>query len=128
MRNEGNKRRELAVKVVRAAIVIVLTVGVAGFAWLLCWLELSLGTAAPLYVSRAFFVVGLAGVVALALVLCGLLPRRGRQAVGVVFLIVCLGGAVYVGHGVWRDSIPTVDDRDLILREIGRASCRERVY
>ena len=80
MRNEGNKRRELAVKVVRAAIVIVLTVGVAGFAWLLCWLELSLGTAAPLYVSRAFFVVGLAGVVALALVLCGLLPRRGRQA------------------------------------------------
>lgn len=79
-------------------------------------LILSLSGVSP-YWTRAAAAVGLAALAAGAAVGSDLLGRRGRRGVGLVFLAVCLTSAVYVGHGVWRDSIPTVDDRTLLLWE-----------
>ena len=44
MRNEGNTFKERLVKLVRAVVIIVLTVVVTGPVWLIFWLELSLGS------------------------------------------------------------------------------------
>ena len=83
-----------------------------GFVLFMAWTVLILYGPPP-YVTYAAGLLGLAGL--LALCLRALLGRRSGRAVGMGFLAVCAAAAVYVGYGVWRDRIPTVDDRLLQL-------------
>ena len=74
----------------------------------------SLG-AFPLYVTRIIPVVGIAGLLAALLAVCARLSLRGKRYLKYGFLCVCLASAAYAGQGFYHDSIPTVDDRSLLL-------------
>lgn len=71
----------------------------------------------PPYLQRALWVlcpVVLAGAAAAA---SGLLPAAWKRGVGLLVLAVLVCCLFYVGHGLWRDSVPTVDDRSLLLAD-----------
>ena len=67
----------------------------------------------PPYLQQALWVLG--PVCLLAVVLVIYLPKRHRKKLALCLLAVVVGCGAYVGHGLWRDSIPTMDDRDLLL-------------
>ncbi len=69
----------------------------------------------PVYVTRTVLWAGGAAAAALCLLAGGFRGRRGRRLVLGALLAVCLAAGVYVGHGVWRDSLPSMSDRDLML-------------
>lgn len=79
-----------------------------GFALFMAWVILML-SGRPLYITYAAVLLGLAGLLALCLRV--LLGRQRGRAVKLGYLVLCGAAAVYVGHGVWRDQIPTLDDR-----------------
>lgn len=85
-----------------------------GFFLFMAWIFLFLSGPPP-YVSYSVGLLGLAGL--LALCLCVLLGQRGRRAVKVGYLLLCGAAAMYVGHGLWQDSIPTLDDRLVLLSQ-----------
>ena len=66
----------------------------------------------PTYVQRALLVLFPGCLAAAGLAV--LFPRR-RRWVGAALLVILAGCGVYCGHGLWRDSLPTVDDRSLLL-------------
>ncbi len=80
--------------------------------YLALWSSLS---GQPVYVTRTILWAGGAAVIALCLLAGGFLGRRGRRLILGALLAVCLAAGVYVGHGVWRDSLPSMSDRDLLL-------------
>lgn len=87
-----------------------------GGALFLAFLFGSLG-ALPLYVTKiipAFGVVTWAAAVAAA---SGYLGKRAKRYLGAGVLAVTLGCAVFIGAGLWRDSLATVDDRELLLQQ-----------
>ena len=67
----------------------------------------------PPYLQQALWVLGPACLLAVVLVIY--LPKRHRKKLALCLLAVAVGCGAYVGHGLWRDSIPTMDDRDLLL-------------
>ena len=68
---------------------------------------------APTYVQRASWVL-LPSLLAGA-VLAILFPRRWRKGVALCLAAVTIGCGAYCAFGLWRSSVPTVDDRDLLL-------------
>ena len=83
-----------------------------GFLLFFIWMFLLLSGAPP-YMTYAFSLLGLAGLLALCLGI--LLGPRGKKTVKVVYLGLCMVAVAYVGHGIWQDHIPTIDDRLLML-------------
>lgn len=81
---------------------------VGGFLLFMAWTFLLLYGPPP-YVAYAVGFLGLAGL--LSLCLCILLGQQGRRVIKIGYLVLCATAAVYVGHSVWRDRIPTMDDR-----------------
>ena len=79
-----------------------------GFLLFVAWMFLLLYGPPP-YVTYAAGLLGLTGLLALCLRI--LLGERAGRAVKTGFLVLCAAAAVYVGHGVWRDHIPAMDDR-----------------
>ena len=71
----------------------------------------------PLYITKVIPVVGVAVVLTLILVNSDHLGAGGKRRVGAACLTVCLGCAAYAGYGFYRDSIPRVDDRGLLLQD-----------
>ena len=71
----------------------------------------------PPYCVYALAIVGAALILAVAVSTSGFLPEKGLKPLWLVFALVAAGSAVYAGYGFWEDSIPTVDDRQLILSE-----------
>ena len=69
----------------------------------------------PLYVTRVIPVVGVAGLLAAIPAVCIRLGQRWKRYLKSGFLCVCLASAAYAGWGFYHDSIPTVDDRSLLL-------------
>lgn len=63
----------------------------------------------PPYVTYALSLLGLVGLLALCLRI--LLGQRSGRVIKIGYLVLCAAAAVYVGHGIWRDQIPTMDDR-----------------
>ena len=76
------------------------------------WVVISL-SGYPLYIRHAFVLLMLTGLLALCLRL--LVGKQRRRFLMLGYLAVCAGAAVYVGLGVWRDSIPTMEDRLSLL-------------
>lgn len=83
-----------------------------GFLLFVAWMFLLLYGPPP-YVTYAAGLLGLTGLLALCLRI--LLGARAGRAVKTGFLVLCAAAAVYVGHGVWRDHIPAMDDRIQML-------------
>lgn len=71
----------------------------------------------PLYVTKVIPVIGVAGGLALIIVTVGDFSKRVDRLIGYVFLVVLLLSLGYVGRGAYYDSLPSVDDRSLLLRE-----------
>jgi len=71
----------------------------------------------PPYVTYGGLAVGVVGLLALFLGNCDYFPTPWHRYLCRGMLLVLAAAAIYVGHGVWRDSLPTVDDRDLLLWE-----------
>lgn len=87
-----------------------------GGALFLAFLFGSLG-AFPLYVTQVIPVFGVVTWAAAIAAASGYLGKRAKRYLGVGVLAVTLGCAVFIGAGVWRDSLATVDDRNLLLRD-----------
>lgn len=62
------------------------------------------------YLQHVLWVLGGAVLLAAVLVGSGYLSRSVKRTVGIAVLCVTLGCAVYAGAGLYRDSIPTVDE------------------
>ena len=71
----------------------------------------------PPYLLYALYVVGPALLVCIALCATGLLRGKWCRRVWAVFGVVVLCAAVYTGYGWWEDSLPTVDDRQLLIQQ-----------
>ena len=69
----------------------------------------------PLYVARAFPWVGGALVALLAAWVSGLVPKKWMKGLVLGFLAVALVSGVYVGFGLYNDSIPVMEDRDSLI-------------
>ena len=98
-------------ELVRRVLLAVFTGLFLGFFFVI--LLFSISFMAPPYVQRASWVLLpclLAGAV-----LAILFPRRWRKGVALCLAAVTVGCGAYCALGFWRNSIPTVDDRDLLL-------------
>ena len=91
-----------------AAIFIGLFLG-----FLLVTLLIYVSFMAPPYIQRASWVL-LPSLLAGA-VLAILFPRRWRKGVALCLAAVTIGCGAYCAFGLWWSSVPTVDDRDLLL-------------
>ena len=108
----GEKAKKLLSSILQSVLILVVLGGVI-FILLLMG---SLG-AFPLYITRVIPVVGLSGVLALILTICWDLPPRWGKAIGALFLCIALGCGSYAGYGAYKDSIPTLDDRTVLLHQ-----------
>ena len=71
----------------------------------------------PTYITRIIPVVGVSGIAALVLTICWDLPKGWGKYIGIGFLCVLLGCGVYASLGAYRESIPTLDDREDLLSQ-----------
>ena len=101
-------------KALCAAVITFFMVVIFGGATLFLFLLGNLGMF-PLYVTKIIPVVGTAAVIALSLTLSGYLKPQAHRIVGYGFLAVCLLSLGCIAHGIYQDSLPTVDDRSLML-------------
>ncbi len=69
----------------------------------------------PLYVTKALFLLGPALLLAGIAAASGYLTRRAMRRMGLGLLAVIAGCAVFVGFEAYRDSLDTVDDREMLL-------------
>ena len=69
----------------------------------------------PIYVTKIIPWLGICGLLTIVLLSSGYPGPRGRKALKYGFLCVCLACAVYMGHGAYKESLPSLDDRDLLL-------------
>ena len=69
----------------------------------------------PLHVAKVFPWVGGALVALLAAWVSGLVPKKWMKGLGLGFLAVALVSGVYVGFGLYNDSIPVMEDRDSLI-------------
>ena len=84
---------------------------------LLFLLFLGLMGAFPLYVTQALLVFGPVTLAAAILWASGYLGARAKRYLRYGVLAVCAGCVLWIGAGIWRDSLATVDDRELLLRD-----------
>jgi len=71
----------------------------------------------PLYVTKIIPIAGGVLLLSLLLVRCIQPGRRWTKRIWTACMVVCLGCGIYVGHGLYEDSIPTIDDRELLLSD-----------
>ena len=101
-------------KILVTVINILLIVFIVGAPLLILYVMASLG-ATPIYITKIIPVVGLALMAALIVSVIGVEDKRKTKLVWLTFLCVCIGGAIYAANGLYRDSLATVDDRNLLL-------------
>ena len=71
----------------------------------------------PLYISRVFPFLGGGLVLLLALTVSELVPKKWMKRLWSLLLAGLVIGGVYIGFGLYNDSIPTVEDRDGLIYE-----------
>ena len=86
--------------------------GVLFFAYLFA----SIGMAPP-YVTRVLPVAGIALLITLSIGATGFVSKQWMRRLWLVCLCFAVGCVVYIGQGVYNASLPTVDDRTLILQD-----------
>ncbi len=71
----------------------------------------------PLYMAKVFPIVAGGLVLCAALAVSKLVPKTWMRRLWLALLAVAVGCCVYVGFGLYNDSIPTVEDRDGLIYE-----------
>ena len=71
----------------------------------------------PLYMAKVFPIAAGGLVLCTALAVTGLVPKKWMKRLWLLLLAVTVGCGVYVGFGLYNDSIPTVEDRDGLIYE-----------
>ena len=71
----------------------------------------------PLYMAKVFPIVAGGLVLCVALTVSKLVPKTWMKRLWLALLAVAVGCGVYVGFGLYNDSIPTVEDRDGLIYE-----------
>ena len=69
----------------------------------------------PLYLARVFPIAAGGLVLCAALAVTKLVPKKWMKRVWLTLLAVCFGCGVYVGFGLYNDSIPVMEDRDSLI-------------
>ena len=69
----------------------------------------------PLYVAKVFPIVAGGLVLCAALAASRLVPKPWMKRLWLVLLAVTVGCGVYVGFGLYNDSIPVMEDRDSLI-------------
>lgn len=103
-------------KALRAVLMSAFILVFVGGGLMLLFVMASLGLT-PLYVTQIIPVAGIALLAALLLTAIGYLPPRWVKRVWSVFLAILMGCGIWAGRGFYHDSIPTVDERTLMLWE-----------
>ena len=71
----------------------------------------------PLYVAKVFPFLAGGLVLCTALAVTKLVPKKGMKVLWLALLALAIGCGVYIGIGIYNDSIPTVEDRDGLIYE-----------
>lgn len=69
----------------------------------------------PVYVTKVIPVVLVPTALATVLAASNFLPKKAMQWVKRGLLAICALAAIYIAWGAYRDSIPTLDDREMLL-------------
>jgi len=85
-----------------------------GGALFIAFLLGSLG-AFPLYMTKVIPVFGAVTLAAAILAVSGYLPDRGKKWLGALVCLVCVGCGAFLANGAYRESLASVDDRELLL-------------
>lgn len=99
-------------KILRGVLVGLFLCAVLFVPTLMVWMGLL-----PLYGAWAFSILAYGGALCAAVLSTGLLPKLWKRRMGAAFLALVLGCAVYVGFGIYNDSIPVMEDRDSLIYE-----------
>ena len=108
--------KEILKKALRAVGTTLIILFFCGVPLLLLCVFAALGVTPP-YIARVLPVVSIALLLALCLHTSGYLSALWRRLVWLAFLCVLLGAGAYTAHGAWTASIPSLDDRGLLLQE-----------
>ncbi|MBR5293412.1 MAG: substrate-binding domain-containing protein [Oscillospiraceae bacterium] len=69
----------------------------------------------PLYMAKVFPVVAGGLLLCTALAVSKLVPKKWMKRVWLTMLAISIGCGVYVGFGLYNDSIPVMEDRDSLI-------------
>ena len=69
----------------------------------------------PLCVAKVFPIVAGGLLLCTALAVSKLVPKKWMKRAWLTLLAVCFGCGVYVGFGLYNDSIPVMEDRDSLI-------------
>ena len=69
----------------------------------------------PLCVAKVFPIVAGGLLLCTALAVTKLVPKKWMKRAWLLLLAVCFGCGVYVGFGLYNDSIPVMEDRDSLI-------------
>ena len=96
-----------------------LVIGIGGYCVLVMSVLFLMGLA-PLYVAKVFPWLGGALVLLSAAAVSGLVPKKWTKWMKwawAAFLVAAIGCGVYIGIGIYNDSIPVMEDRDSLIYE-----------
>ena len=113
---ENNTTRD---KVKKAVFAICRALGILiffGGALLVFYIMASFGMF-PAYVIRVLPFIEIGLLVAVILWFAGCVPKRLTRIAWGLFGCICLVSAIYIGRSWYNSTIPTVDDRSLLLRD-----------
>ena len=106
--------KKTKVQIIFAILKGVVLAAVGGFAVLvvslMCWLGMT-----PLYVAKVFPIVAGGLVLCAALAVSKLVPKAWMKRLWLALLAISIGCGVYVGFGLYNDSIPVMEDRDSLI-------------
>ena len=106
--------KESTKKIIFGIIKAALVLGVCGYVVLIASVFFLMGLV-PLYVARVFPIAAGLLVFCTALAVTKLVPKKWMKGIWSVFLAVTLCCGVYIGHGLYIDSIPVMEDRDSLI-------------
>ena len=101
-------------QIVRDVLGALLVLAFGGFVLFVVSVFAFLGVA-PYYVAQVLPVIGVPALLVLALALSNLCGAGALKWMKRGLLVILIGCVVWAGCGAWRELIPTVDDRDLLL-------------
>lgn len=101
--------KEIVRGVIGALLALALGAVFLPFLMLFAWAAL------PFYITQVLPVISVPALLVFSLSVSGLCGEGVRKWMKRGLLVILTGCVVYAGYGAWRESIPTVDDRDLLL-------------
>ena len=102
--------KEIVKGIFFAAVVLIAGGAVLGYPLIIFWMGL-----VPLYVSWAVTIMAFGALILGAVNVSGFVPKNWMKRLWLLLAAVGLCCCVYVGFGIYNDSIPVMEDRDGLL-------------